>query len=79
MSAQTTHHLLGGFMILIRTLVVMPGSLWPLVSWFLIDPVSLEFVKRGHCTALWPVQHPSMTPTGFLVWGVLGVCDEAAS
>ena len=24
-------------------------------------------VKRDHCTALWAVQHPSMTPTGFLV------------
>ena len=23
--------------------------------------------KRDHCTALWAVQHPSMTPTGFLV------------
>ena len=22
-------------------------------------------VKRDHCTALWAVQHPSMTPTGF--------------
>ena len=21
------------------------------------------FVKRDHCTALWAVQHPSMTPT----------------
>ena len=25
----------------------------------------LEYVKRDHCTALWVVQHPSMTPTGF--------------
>ena len=24
------------------------------------------FVKRDHCTALWAVQHPSMTPTGFV-------------
>ena len=23
-------------------------------------------VKRDHCTALWAVQHPSMTPTGFV-------------
>jgi len=23
------------------------------------------FAKRDHCTALWAVQHPSMTPTGF--------------
>ena len=26
----------------------------------------LSFVKRDHCTALWAVQHPSMTPTGFV-------------
>ena len=25
------------------------------------------FFKRDHCTALWAVQHPSMSPTGFLV------------
>ena len=30
----------------------------------------IMFVKRDHCTALWAVQHPSMTPTSFLVgWG----------
>ena len=23
------------------------------------------FVKRDHCTALWAVQHPNMTPTSF--------------
>ena len=27
---------------------------------------TLKFVKRDHCTALWAVQLPSMTPTGFV-------------
>ena len=30
----------------------------------------IGFFKRDHCTALWAVQHPSMTPTEF----VSGVC-----
>ena len=28
--------------------------------------ISGLLVKRDHCTALWAVQHPSMTPTGFV-------------
>ena len=26
-----------------------------------------KYFKKDHCTALWAVQHPSMTPTSFLV------------
>ena len=37
------------------------------------------FVKRDHCTALWAVQHPSMTPTGFFDEHGFGNRDAAAT
>ena len=34
------------------------------------EDFEILLVKRDHCTALLAVQHPSMTPTSFLVgWG----------
>ena len=34
------------------------------------EVADIMFVKRDHCTALWAVQHPSMTPSSLL--GLLG-------
>ena len=33
-------------------------------NWFHCCCCCWPYVKRDHCTALWAVQHPSMTPTG---------------